>query len=211
MGVSQGSPLIVQVVSAAASERSPEHEWLVLLQQEGADVIFSQIGHNTLQRQSLAQLQPRLTGIALRVTAVAPAVNDPDSVGRGTRAFGFSWFVPELLKHKHIWRDVLLASLVLQLIALAFPLFTQAIIDKVVVHRTQSTLIALAVGMCVFIVFTTILTWVRQYLILHTGNRVDAVLGSTVFEHLFKLPPLYFQHPSHGRDCREAAGRRDHP
>lgn len=192
--IRQGSPSIVQVAGSASDERSDEYEWLVLLQQDGADVIYSQIGHDTLRRQSLTQLQSRLTGLAMSVSTVTPTVNDPDAAGRGVRAFGFSWFVPELLKHKPIWRDVLLASLVLQLIALAFPLFTQAIIDKVVVHRTQSTLIALAVGMCVFIVFTTVLTWVRQYLILHTGNRVDAVLGSTVFEHLFKLPPLYFQH-----------------
>lgn len=98
------------------------------------------------------------------------------------------------LRHKRIWRDVLIASLILQLIALAFPPFTQAVIDKVVVHRTQSTLIALAAGMTLFMVFTALLTWTRQYLILHTGNRVDAALGSRVFEHLFRLPPLYFQH-----------------
>ncbi|HQW10287.1 MAG TPA: peptidase domain-containing ABC transporter [Steroidobacteraceae bacterium] len=61
-------------------------------------------------------------------------------------------------------------------------------------RRTESTLIALGVGMLVFIVFTGVLGWVRQYLILHTGNRIDAVLGANVFDHLFKLPPLYFQH-----------------
>jgi subfamily B ATP-binding cassette protein HlyB/CyaB len=42
--------------------------------------------------------------------------------------------------------------------------------------------------------FSALLSWVRQYLILHTGNRVDAVLGASVFEHLFKLPPRYFEH-----------------
>ena len=50
--------------------------------------------------------------------------------------FGFKWFIPELLKHKKIWRDVLLASLAIQLMALATPLFTQVVIDKVVVHHT---------------------------------------------------------------------------
>src|SRR6185503_6654345 len=141
-----------------------------------------------------AAVVARLTGQGLQIVQKLTEAMDPDAAAETQRSFGFRWFVPELLKHKHIWREVLLASLVLQLIALAFPLFTQAIIDKVVVHRTESTLIALAVGMAVFIVFTTVLTWVRQYLILHTGNRVDAVLGGEVFEHLFKLPPLYFQH-----------------
>jgi len=93
-----------------------------------------------------------------------------------------------------VWREVLLASLVLQVLALALPLVTQVVIEKVVVHRTESTLIALGVGMLVFVVFTGLLGWVRQYLILHTGNRIDAVLGANVFDHLFKLPPLYFQH-----------------
>ena len=79
------------------------------------------------------------------------------------------------------------------MLALGLPLFTQAIIDKVVVNRTESTLIALGIGMTVFMLFTALLTWVRQYAILHTGNRVDAVLGSSVFKHLFSLPPRYFQ------------------
>lgn len=81
----------------------------------------------------------------------------------------------------------------LQLLALGTPLFTQAVIDKVVVHRTESTLIAIAVGMAMFMVFGALLTWVRQYLVLHTGNRVDAVLGAAVFDHLFALPLRYFQ------------------
>ena len=51
----------------------------------------------------------------------------------------------------------------------------------------------IAVGMAIFLVFSSLLSWVRQYLVLHTGNRVDAVLGSAVFEHLLKLPPRYFE------------------
>lgn len=100
----------------------------------------------------------------------------------GLRKFGLRWFVPELLKHKRVWRDVLSGSLVLQLMGLALPLFTQVVIDKVVVHRTSSTLIALGIAMAMFVVFTGVLSWVRQYLILHTGQRIDAVLGSRVFD-----------------------------
>jgi subfamily B ATP-binding cassette protein HlyB/CyaB len=78
--------------------------------------------------------------------------------------------------------------------ALALPLFTQVIIDKVVVHRTHSTLVALGVAMALFVVFTAVLSWIRQYLVLHTGRRIDAVLGGEVVERLFRLPLLYFQH-----------------
>jgi len=105
----------------------------------------------------------------------------------------FRWFVPELLKHRSVWRDVLVASFILQLVALATPLFTQAIIDKVVVHRTDSTLIAIGVVMAIFVEFTAVLTWTRQYLVLHTGNRIGAVLGASVWEHLLRLPLRYFE------------------
>jgi subfamily B ATP-binding cassette protein HlyB/CyaB len=100
---------------------------------------------------------------------------------------------PELLKHRRVWRDVLIASLFIQLLALGTPIFTQVVIDKVVVHRTQSTLVVIAVGMSLFAIFSALLSWVRQYLVLHTGNRVDAVLGAAVFEHLLKLPTRYFE------------------
>lgn len=108
------------------------------------------------------------------------------------KEFGFRWFVPELLKHKSVWRDVLAASLILQLVGLATPLFTQVIIDKVVVHQTQSTLIAIGAGMVLAILFSASFTWIRQYLVIHTGNRIDAVLGHRVFAHLVKLPMPYF-------------------
>ncbi|PPK50672.1 peptidase domain-containing ABC transporter [Marinobacter persicus] len=108
------------------------------------------------------------------------------------KEFGFRWFIPELLKHKRVWRDILVASLLLQLVGLATPLFTQVIIDKVVVHQTQSTLIAIGAGMVLAIIFSAAFTWVRQYLVIHTGNRIDAVLGHRVFSHLLKLPMPYF-------------------
>ncbi|MCW5604153.1 MAG: peptidase domain-containing ABC transporter, partial [Burkholderiales bacterium] len=119
--------------------------------------------------------------------------NDPDAAAGTIRRFGFGWFVPELLKHRRVWRDVLLASLALQLAGLATPLFTQVIIDKVVVHQTQSTLIAIAAGLAMFLFFNAFLTWLRQYFILHTGNRIDAVLGSQVFRHLVRLHLRYFE------------------
>ncbi len=155
-------------------------------------VVLFKAGGNTPEAVTLDVFEKLCSDVAWLTKPEAEAVQDPDSVSRPR--FGFSWFVPELLKHKKVWRDVLMASLALQLIALATPLFTQAIIDKVVVHRTQSTLVAIAFAMAIFTVFTSLLTWVRQYLVLHTGNRVDAVLGAAVWEHLLKLPLQYFQH-----------------
>jgi subfamily B ATP-binding cassette protein HlyB/CyaB len=111
----------------------------------------------------------------------------------GRRSFGFSWFIPELLRHRRLWRDVLLASLAIQLVGLATPLFTQVIIDKVIAHHSVSTLWVLGVALVVFMLFTSAMTWLRQYLVLHTGSRMDAVLGEQMMRHLLRLPLPYFE------------------
>lgn len=168
----------------------------LILQADEANVLIVEADDTTPRTISLAELTSRYMGSLTRITPEVAGGGDVDSddEARQRRKFGFRWFVPELLKHKKLWQEVLLASLVIQLIALATPLFTQAIIDKVVVHHSKSTLIVIAIGMLIFMIFSAGLSWLRQYLVLHTGNRVDAALGSTVFERLFKLPPMYFQH-----------------
>jgi subfamily B ATP-binding cassette protein HlyB/CyaB len=168
----------------------------LVLQADGANVLIVEQEDEAPRTISLSDFAARFCGAVIRVAPVVEDAGDADSIeqSRRQRKFGFRWFLPELLKHKKLWQEVLVASLVIQLIALATPLFTQAVIDKVVVHRTQSTLVVIALGMGVFMVFSAVLTWLRQYLVLHTGNRVDAVLGSSVFSKLFQLPPMYFQH-----------------
>jgi ATP-binding cassette, subfamily B, bacterial HlyB/CyaB len=142
---------------------------------------------------TLKEFITQFTGLVFQFAPVTASLKDPDGARHTQQAFGFRWFIPELLKHRRVWRDVLIASLFIQLLALGTPVFTQVIIDKVVVHRTQSTLAVIAIGMVIFAIFSALLSWVRQYLVLHTGNRVDAVLGSAVFAHLLNLPPRYFE------------------
>lgn len=166
----------------------------ILVQATETSVVLFEAGSNTPKTLSLADLAARYTGTAFQLAPETQALKDPDGALTSKAGFGFAWFMPELLKHKRVWRDVLIASLVIQLLALGVPLFTQIIIDKVVVHRTQSTLIVIGIGLAVFMLFSALLSWVRQYLVLHTGNRVDAVLGAAVFQHLFKLPTRYFEH-----------------
>lgn len=141
-------------------------------------------------RTTLGEFAQDYAGELFLLRVEVPPVHDPDaSVPQG---FGFRWFIPELLKYRRVWRDVLLASLALQLLALATPLFTQVIIDKVIVHRTISTLVVVAIALVVFVLFSSLLGWARQTLLHHTGNRIDAVLGMAVVRHLFSVPVQYF-------------------
>jgi len=161
---------------------------------DGERVIYFEFDSQQSRTMPIAKFARRYPGWVLLFRPEPRFLtNDGDDAVRRQMAFGFRWFLPELLKHKAIWRDVLLASLAIQLMALATPLCTQVVIDKVVVHRTLSTLTVIGVALLVFMLFTAAMSWVRQYLVLHTGNRVDAVLGAKVFAHLVALPPRYFE------------------
>ena len=149
----------------------------------------SQLARNCTAAEVGQRFEP--DALFVRHERAEPAAEEPAAP---REAFGFAWFRRELLRHKAVWRDVLLASLFIQLIGLATPLFTQVIIDKVVVHQTGSTLLAIALGLALFLLFNAGMSWLRQYLVLHTGNRVDAVLGSQAFGHLLRLHLPYFEH-----------------
>ena len=170
------------------------HRLVLVLKADAARVLlFDETSKNPFDA-ALADFETQYAGQVILFQAGAQAAVEGDPLLEEKPAFGFRWFIPELLRHKEIWRDVLLASLAIQLMALATPVFTQVVIDKVIVHHTMSTLAVIAIGLVVFMLFSTAMTWVRQYLVLHTGNRIDAVLGLQVFEHLFKLPPRFFEH-----------------
>jgi subfamily B ATP-binding cassette protein HlyB/CyaB len=185
-----------QISEGAGNEaeqgRSPARLGLVAQATDGHIVLF-RAGTNQSVHLTIPEFEQEYLGSVFQLTPETEGVRDPDGMIRSAKPFGFSWFIPELLKHRRVWRDVLTASLFIQVLALATPVFTQIVIDKVVVHRTQSTLVVIALGMIIFAVFSAVLSWVRQYLVLHTGNRVDAVLGAAVFEHILKLPTRYFE------------------
>ena len=171
------------------------HTPIIVLKADHGELLYFRAGSQSPQTLPIAAAGERLQA-ELILVAKAPGASAGDEIAGFTadkKRFGFHWFVPELLKHRSIWRDVLVASLAIQLVGLATPLFTQVIIDKVIVHQTHSTLIVLGVALVLCVFFTSGMTWLRQYLVLHTGNRIDAVLGSQVFKHLLRLPLPYFE------------------
>lgn len=107
--------------------------------------------------------------------------------------FGFKWFFVEIIKYKDIVGQVLLGSFVIQLFGLVTPLFTQVILDKVLVHRTIFTLNVLGFAFLVVAFFEFLLNMSRNYIFIHTTNKIDAKLGSKLFKHLFRLYYIYFE------------------
>ena len=107
--------------------------------------------------------------------------------------FDFTWFIPALVKYRKFLGEVLVASFFLQLFGLLTPLFTQVVIDKVLVHKGFTTLYVLAIGMIVLALFDAVLGGLRTYLFSHTSNRIDVGLGAQLFRHILALPLAYFE------------------
>src|SRR6516164_3621647 len=110
-----------------------------------------------------------------------------------SRRFDVTWFLSAIHKYRRHLSEVLVASFFLQLFALVSPLFFQVVIDKVLVHRSMSTLDVLVIGLVTISVFESILGILRTYLFSHTTNRIDVELGARLFRHLMALPIAYFQ------------------
>ncbi len=109
------------------------------------------------------------------------------------RRFDFTWFIPAVVRYRRLFGEVLLASFFLQLFALISPLFFQVVVDKVLVHRSLSTLDVIMIALIAIGIFETLLGGLRTYLFSHTTNRVDVELGAKLFRHLVALPLAYFE------------------
>jgi ATP-binding cassette subfamily B protein len=112
--------------------------------------------------------------------------------------FGLRWFIPEILKQKAAFRDIFIAAIAMQLLALASPIFFQLVIDKVLTHHSVTTLQVLAVGIVMALVFDATFGFLRQTLTLAASNKIDMRLTRRVFGHLLSLPIDFFETTSAG-------------
>ena len=110
-----------------------------------------------------------------------------------SQPFGLRWFLPELARQGGFLRDVAVSAMVLNLLTLAVPIFTQLVIDKVIVHQGYSTLYVLTGGVALALLFEAVFSFLRQYFLLHATNRIDIRLAQKTFAHLLKLPISYFE------------------
>ena len=110
------------------------------------------------------------------------------------RRYNLQWFYDVILHYKRLFGEVLAASFFLQAMGIMMPLFTQVVVDKVISNEGLSTLTVLGVSMLLFIFIQSVLNCVRTYLLNHTTNKLDAILGTRLFRHLISLPVPYYEH-----------------
>ncbi|TYO60901.1 type I secretion system permease/ATPase, partial [Bradyrhizobium hipponense] len=163
---------------------------------DGGFLLVGKAGDGKVLVQSaLAQLPQLMTQAELeavwdgRIVMVARRAGLVDLA----RRFDITWFLGAIAKYRGLLGEVFVASFFLQLFALATPLIFQVVIDKVLVHRSMSTLDLLIVAFSAIAIFETVLGALRTYVFAHTTNRIDVELGARLFRHLLALPIAYFQ------------------
>lgn len=94
------------------------------------------------------------------------------------------WFWGVLSRSWRIYRDVLLASLFINLFAIANPLFVMNVYDRVVPNEAVETLWVLAIGVATVYLFDLILKLLRGYFIEVAGKKSDVLLSAMIFERV---------------------------
>lgn len=94
--------------------------------------------------------------------------------------------------------QVLLASLFLQLVGLAFPVLTKVLVDDVLPFRLNNVVPFLGLGMLVIILAQAITGYLRATLLIYLRSRIDTRLMMNFFDHILSLPYSYFQQRSSG-------------
>ena len=142
------------------------------------------IGQKTL---SYREFQANWTGYALLLQPTALLKESEESKT-------YFWQFFELVKpHGLVLMEVFIASVVIQVFGLITPIFTQIILDRVVVQNSALTLTAVGLGLLIFSLFRVAMTGLRQYLLDHTANKVDLALIVGFIRHTLRLPLSFFE------------------
>jgi ATP-binding cassette subfamily B protein len=94
--------------------------------------------------------------------------------------------------------QVLMASLLLQVFGLAFPLLNELVIDQILPLRLANVMYVLGLGLLVIILSQGITTLLREWMLVYLNARLDIHIMLGFFEHLLSLPYSFFQQRSNG-------------
>ncbi len=152
-------------------------------EQQNARVIFPELGEAETQL-SLDELSTRYLGMAIyvrplfRFDARAPEI-------RGTQHK--HWFWGAIWEHAALYKDVIKAAFMINLFAIAIPLFTMNVYDRVVPNNATETLWVLAIGVGIVLVADVILRTMRGYFIDLASSRIDVKLSTFIMERVLGI------------------------
>lgn len=148
----------------------------LVLEREGDRVRLIDLASGESRLETLARLGGVQNLLFLRPRLAFSKTNDL----RPFRLFGG--------RFRRIAFEILLASLVINVFALAAPIFVMTVYNKVIAQAAFDTLNVLVLGMVTLYAFDAVLRGIRGYIVSHTGARVDAILGGETMRRVLNLP-----------------------
>lgn len=112
---------------------------------------------------------------------------EPRSVQQGLEPRSSHWFWAVILENRRLYRDALLAAVLINVFALAMPLFSMNVYDRVVPNNAVETLWVLAIGISLVLIFNFVLTTTRAYVVDAASKRVDVQLSAQIMERVLDL------------------------
>jgi len=137
---------------------------------------------------SHAELKQQYTGAVIYARPTFTASSDTDQQTLQTERH---WFWSALRENLSLYRDVLLAALFINLFALALPLFTMNVYDRVVPNYALETLWALAIGVGIVMLADLFLRTLRAWFIDLAGKRIDLLLSARIMERVLGMQLSY--------------------
>ena len=147
-------------------------------------VIFPELSDAavTLDR---AKLEMQYSGNAIYVR---PEFKFDARAPQGTRIVrNGHWFWSVINANKNIYYDVLLSAFIINLFAVAMPLFVMNIYDRVVPNNAIETLWVLTIGVFIVLLFEMVLRTMRGYFVDLAGSRIDVELSALIMERVLGM------------------------
>lgn len=141
----------------------------------------------------LAQVRRSFTGVALTL--------EPTDTFQPTKTVENNsvWrYLQPILRQRGLLSRIGVTSLLIQLFALALPLLTGLLVDRVVPRGDFHLLLLLGIGFLSMVVFTTLAATIRTHLFLHLRTHLDAKMTLDFIDHLVDLPYTFFAQRSAG-------------
>ncbi len=146
-------------------------------------VIFPELGDAEIL-MSLNELEQQCSGYMIVAKAKYMFDQRAPSVGKVRLRH---WFWGTLAENSRIYRDIMIAAFVVNMFALAMPLFTMNVYDRVVPNRAVETLWVMAIGISLMIIGDLILRTMRGYFLDWASTRVDVKLTARIMEQVLGI------------------------
>lgn len=153
---------------------------LISAQNGMAQLMFPAMG-NTPIDMPLAELEQHYIG---RAALMKPAVKIESRNSVQEKEPPGHWFWQVIQKNKRLYGDVALAALLINLFALAMPLFVMNVYDRVVPNQVMETLWVLAVGVFIVLVGDFVLRSLRTWYVDQAAIRADTQLSARIMAHV---------------------------